>query len=98
MPSSSKCLLSLRSLQIILHTLLSLCTFQMPPHFSPSPFNQPNIIQSAVLIMKLPTMQSPAVNCPPVPLNHKYLPQHSILRHPQFMFLPQNKATSFMYR
>ena len=55
----------------------------------------PSNIQSAVLIMNLPTMQSPAVNCFPIPLNHKYLPQHSILRHPQFMFLPQYKATSF---
>jgi hypothetical protein len=40
-------------------------------------------------------MQSPAINCFPVPLRHKYLPQHSILTHPQFMFLPQYKATSF---
>ena len=52
----------------------------------------PSTIHSAELIMKLPTMPSPAVNCFPFPFNHKYLPQHSILRHPQYMFITQCKA------
>jgi hypothetical protein len=54
----------------------------------------PSNIQSAVLTMQLLTVHSPAVNCFPVPLSHKYLPQHSILKHPQFMFLSQYTATS----
>jgi len=58
------------------------------------PIQSPSHIQSAVLLMKLPNMQSPAVNCFPFPLSHKYLPQHSILRHPQYMFLTPCKATS----
>jgi len=70
-------------------------TSQMPQHISPFPLNHNCSIQSAVLLMKLPTIQSPAVNCFPIPLSHKHLPQHSILRQPQYMFLTQYKATSF---
>ena len=46
-------------------------------------------IQSAVQIMKLPTMQSSALHCYAIPLGLKYPPQHHILKHPRFMFLSQ---------
>ena len=58
-----------------------------PTHLT-LPIQSPSNIQSAALLMKLPIMQSPAVNSFPVPLNHKYLPHHPILKHPQFIFLP----------
>jgi hypothetical protein len=54
----------------------------------------PSHIQSAVLIVKLPTTQSSAVNCFPILLSHKYLPQPSILKRPQCMFLTQYNAAS----
>ena len=61
--------------------------------FSPTnislPIQSPSNIQSAPLTIQLPTMHSPAVNCFPIPLSHQYLPQHYIVRHPQFMFLLQ---------
>ena len=53
------------------------------------PIQSPSNIQSAPLTIQLPTMHSPAVNCFPIPLSHQYLPQHYIVRHPQFMFLLQ---------
>ena len=77
------------------------CTPLSPPvppkrsHTSHPSHSIPSNIQSAALLMKLPTMQSLAVNCFPIPLNHKYLPPHSILRRPQYMFLTQYKATRF---
>ena len=65
-----------------------------PTHLT-LPIQSPSNTQSAVPLMKLPTTLSPAVNCFPIPLNHKHLPLHSILRHSQYMFLTQYKATSF---
>jgi len=65
----------------------------VPTHLT-LPIQLPSNFQSTVLLIKLPTMQSPAFNFFPNPLSHKYFPPHSILRYPQYMFLIQYKATS----
>ena len=70
---------------IPLYAPLPLCTPQMPTTHLTHPIQSPSNIQSAPLTMQLTTMHSPALNCFPIPLTHKYLPQHYILRHPQFI-------------
>jgi hypothetical protein len=70
----------------------------LPLYIPNAPTHLTLLIQSAVLIVNFPTIQSPAVNCFPDPLSHKYLPQHSILGQPQFIFLPQYKEANFISR
>jgi hypothetical protein len=92
MSNSSKCLLSLRSPQIILYAHLFLYTFQMRQHLSS--FSLSKQYRSCISPL-CSLLQSTASQ---INLSHKYLLQHSILRHPQFSFLPQYNEANFTPR
>jgi hypothetical protein len=57
-------------------------------------------ILSAVQIMKLPTLQPPAVQCYVIPLTFKYATQHPIPKHPQYdtpRYTPCMKTRIFIF-
>ena len=76
------------------------CTIRLPhTYYMPRPphspwFDDPNNIWWAQ-ITKLLLTQSSSLTCYLVPLMPKYIHQHSILEHPQPMFLPQCDRPSF---
>ena len=68
------------------------CYMPCPSHYSR--FGHPNNMRWAIQIMYLAIMLSP-LPCYLVPLRPKYSPQHTILKHPQLMFLTSMWATMF---
>jgi hypothetical protein len=63
-----------------------------PPH---SPwFNHPNNIRWRIQAVEFNIMQFSSWSVF-LPFRSKYLPQHSVLKNPQSMFLPQSERPSF---
>jgi hypothetical protein len=68
------------------------CHMSRPPHLPW--FNRPNNIRWRIQAVKLIIIQfSPRSVF--LTFRFKYLPQHSVLKNPQSMFLPQSKRPSF---
>jgi hypothetical protein len=63
-----------------------------PTH--PPSFNHPNNIRRRIQVMKFIIMQFSPWSIF-LPFRSKYPPQHSVLKNPQSMFLPQSKRPSF---
>jgi hypothetical protein len=70
-------------------------TFYMTHPFNYFLFNYWHKIWLGAPTMKLFIMQFPSTCCNLAPLWPKYLPQHSILKHPQPMFLTKCERPSF---
>ena len=90
MPMSSKWSLSLGSSHqspACTSSLPRTCHMPRPSHSST--FGYPKDIWWGVEIIRFPFMQCSALHCRLVPLRSKYLPQHTILAHPQPTFLHQ---------
>jgi hypothetical protein len=67
------------------------CHMSRPPHHW---LNHPNNIRWRIQVMKFVIMQfSPRTVF--FPFRSKYLPQHSVLKNPQSMSLPESKRSSF---
>ena len=64
-----------------------ICHMPHPSHSSW--FDHPNNLWCRVQITKLLNVQYSPVPCYLVPFSPKHLPQHPILKHPQYMLLPQ---------
>jgi hypothetical protein len=95
-PGPPQWLLSLRfSHKNLIHASLLLHPRYMPilSHFSW--FYHPENIGWGIQIKKLLIMKFSQLPCYLVPHRPKYCPQHSILKHPQSTFLPQNQRPSF---
>jgi hypothetical protein len=83
---SSKWFLSYKCLgqkTICISTLLHMCNMMLPSH--PPWLYYPNNIWLVVQVMKILTMQSPHNRHYLASLRPQYLPQHTILVHPQPM-------------
>jgi len=68
------------------------CTSSLPhtcymPHPSHSSFHCPNNVWCGEHIIKLLVVQSSQMPCYLIPLRHKHIPQHPILKHSQPMYL-----------